>query len=163
MKNNETAIISLPTYLLVIIIVASIATVLLTMGVFDLQKNLQTQQIENQIETILMKAETISAASVDETNLILTVDFPNQMKTTVFGAVPSQNSTNELSFLRTNYTKKSISVVFDNHQQIIKHTSISFSGKSVETYGELVPGSYDIVLKLIQQNGETYVQIYKAG
>lgn len=163
MKSNETAIISLPTYLLVVIIVTSIATILLTMGVFDLQKNLQTQQIENQIETILMKAKTISAASVDESSLILTVDFPQQMKTTVFGAVPSQNNTNEASFLRTNYTKKSISVVFEDHQQIIKHTSTLFSGKSVETYGELAPGSYEIVLKLVQQNGETYVQIYKAG
>jgi coproporphyrinogen III oxidase len=124
---------------------------------------LQKQQIENQIETIIMKGKTISTAAADETMLTHTVDFPDQMNTAVFGAVPYKNNTNEFFFLRNNNSQKSICVLFNDHQQIIKHTSLYFSGESVETFAELPPGSYEIVLKLVQQHGETYVQIFKAG
>ncbi|MFO8077906.1 MAG: hypothetical protein R6U21_04630 [Thermoplasmatota archaeon] len=163
MKRDETAIMSLPTYLLIIVVVTAIAIILLTMGALDLQKNLQKQQIENQLETIMMKAKTMSTAAVDETTLIISVDFPNQMKTAVFGAIPQENETNKPFFLRNNHTKKSLCAILDDHQQIIKHSSMLFSGESIETYAELPSGSYDIMLRLIQRNGETYVQVFKAG
>jgi len=160
MKRENKAVIGIPTYLLVIIIVTAVITGMLAIGITSLQRNLCRQQVINQINTIVNKAEVISAASYDETVLTFKVTFPKDMKKAVFGALPINKSEN-ITFHQNILTEKSLCVLFDDNHRFIKHSPVRFCDRSGKSYATLSSGSYHLVLEVTQMNGESYVKIYQ--
>ena len=159
MGNNEWGIIALPTYLVIIVIIVTAITGVLSYGLLNYQHEMQTQQIQNQIDTIISQAELLYTSSFDDSSIVIEVMFPPILTSLIFGALPQNNMNEYDHYIRDNTTEKLCCYILDNNQMLIRHTAMKFFGENITDPAILEAGRYEIMIKIVIISGESYVKI----
>ena len=161
MKNDEKAVMGLPTYLLVAIITSAAIIAIFSMSIYNISKDTQYQNIRNEIDKILSEAENMFEYADSGTMVTLNIDFPQDMKFMVFGDLPKNNGLLPTTLTLNENTSNNYYFVMDNGRTTTDHTHVRFSGEQTNEISILYPGTYDLKLELVKENnGKTYVKIF---
>ncbi len=161
MKNDEKAVMGLPTYLLVAIITSAAIIAIFSMSIYNISKDTQYQNITNEVDKILSEAENMFEYADSGTMVTLTVNLPQNMKFMVFGGLPENNGLAPSTLTLNEVTSNDYYFVMDNGRSTTGHTNVRFSGEQTNEISILYPGTYDLKLELVKENnGKTYVKIF---
>ena len=73
--NNKRAVIGMPVYLLVAIVVAGVIIGLFAIAIYNSIKNSQTEQVKNEIEKIISEAEKTFPGEVVLAEDLMEIEF----------------------------------------------------------------------------------------
>jgi len=160
--SNKEAVMGLPVYLIVAIIVASAIIAVLSIGIYNVYLDSQFHKTQQEINKIVYEAENMFEYADEGTMIPIHCEFPPSMKFVVFGGLP-KNKTNEVNDLTLDEnTSNNYFFVMNNGKISISHSSTRFSGKNTDQIAVFYPGVYDLKLELVKEvDGKTYVKIYK--
>ena len=158
--NNNTAVLGMPTYLLVAIVVAGIVIGLFAIAILQSIKNSQTEQIKHEIEKIITEAENMFEYADSGTLVTVSVDFTDNLNFIVFGSMP-QNGAFKPSDLTLDEDMNNNYYFVTNDGTILTYSSNArFSSEDTSKIALFGPGNYDLSLELVNVGGKTYVKIY---
>jgi hypothetical protein len=154
---DENASITIPMYLLIIIIIFTIILGIFLIGVNNLQNNYHKNTIESTILNIINQAETMNTFSDEGTNKTFSVNFPDTLEKIVFGANPDDNLINSTN----NNSIKSCYYIMNNGENKIFHTKIRFTSSILISPAIFQSGNQIIKIELIKHQGDSYIKINK--
>ncbi len=161
MKNDEKAVMGLPTYLLVAIITSAVIIAIFSMSIYNISKDIQYQNVKNEMDKILSEAENMFEYADSGTMVTLNIDFPQDMKFMVFGGLPENNGLPPTILTLNENTSNDYYFVMNDGRTTTGHTHVRFSGEQTNKISILYPGTYDLKLELVKENnGKTYVKIF---
>jgi len=161
LKNKE-AVMGLPIYLMVAIIVAAAIIIILAISIYNVSLESQFHKTQQEINKIVSEAENMFEYADEGTMITIHSEFPSSMKFAVFGSLP-KNKTNEINDLTLDEnTSNNYFFVMNNGKISIYHSNARFSSKNTDQIAVFYPGTYDLKLELIKESdGKTYVKIYQ--
>jgi hypothetical protein len=161
MKDDEKAVMGLPTYVLVAIITSTAIIAIFSMSIYNISKDTQYQNVKNEMDKILSEAENMFEYADSATMVTLNIDFPQDMKFMVFGDLPKNNALVPTTLTLNENTSNNYYFVMNNGKTTTGHTHVRFSGEQTNEISILYPGTYDLKLELVKENnGKTYVKIF---
>ncbi|MDH7516823.1 MAG: hypothetical protein QHH19_00490 [Candidatus Thermoplasmatota archaeon] len=160
--SNKEAVMGLPIYLIVAIIVASAITAVLSISIYNVYVDSQFHKTQQEVNKIVYEAENMFEYADEGTMITIKCEFPSYMKFVVFGGLP-KNKTNEINDLTLDEnTSNNYFFVMNNGEISVSHSTARFSGKNTNQVAVFYPGIYDLKLELVKEvDGKTYVKIYK--
>jgi hypothetical protein len=159
---NKEAVMGLPIYIIVAIVVATAIIAILSISIYNASLDLQFHKTQQEINKIVSEAENMFEYADEGTMITIHSEFPSSMKFAVFGGLP-KNKTNEINDLTLNEnTSNNYFFVMNNGKISIHHSNARFSSKNTGQIAIFYPGTYDLKLELVKEtDGKTYVKIYK--
>jgi len=166
MKNlnidDKKAVMGLPIYIMVAIIVAAAIIAILLIGIYNVSLDSQFYKTQQEINKIISEAENMFEYADEGTMITIHSEFPSSMKFAVFGGLP-KNKMNELNDLTLDdNTSNNYFFVMNNGKILVSHSNARFSNKNTDQISVFYPGVYDLKLELVKEfDGKTYVKIYQ--
>ncbi len=157
---NDEAVIGLPVYLLVAIIVGSIVFAAFALSVYNMHKDAQVGIVRAEIEKITAEAENMFEYADEGTLVTIHVDFPDSMSFVVFGSLPRDGTSKPSDLSLNEDMSNSYYFVMDDGTMKTFSSNARFSGESTDEIAVLFPGSYTLRLELLESGGKSYVKIY---
>jgi hypothetical protein len=158
--DNRNAVLGQPFYLLVIIIVAASIIVVLICSLQQIMINSEIYHVEHEINRIETEATNMFEYANDGTTITLHLSFPTSLRHIVFGALPT-NTTTDPSLLTLD-ENTSNNYYFEMNNGIVQtyHSNARFCDKNLTRIVVLHPGEYTLTLELCSYEEKTYVKIY---
>ena len=158
--NNNRAVIGMPVYLLVAIVVAGVIIGLFALSIYNSIKNSQTEQIKSEIEKIISEAENMFEYADEGTLVTVSVDFSNSLKFAVFGSMPQNGVLKPTNYNLDEKMSNNYYFVTDDGTVSSYSSNARFSSQDTSSIAVFGPGVYDLSLELEKKGGKTYVKIY---
>ena len=158
--NNNRAVIGMPVYLLVVIVVAGIIIGLFALSIYNSIKNTQTEQIKSEIEKIISEAENMFEYADEGTLITVSVDFSEALNFVIFGSMPQNGALKPTDFTLDENMSNNYYFVTDDGTISSYSSNARFSSKDTDEIAFFGPGDYDLNLELVNDGGITYVKIY---
>jgi len=160
--NNKEAVIGMPIYLLVAIIVASVIISLFVFSIYNTIKKSQTEEIKSEIEKIISEAENMFEYADEGTLVTVSVDFSNSLRFVVFGSMPQNGALEPTNYTLDETMSNNYHFVTDDGTISSYSSNARFSSDDITQIALFGPGSYDLKLELVKDmvGGKTYVKIY---
>jgi len=92
MLHNRSAVMGLPTYIAVAIIVAAAVIAVLSISIYGILADSQLYQVEHEMDKIASEAENMFEYADGGTMVTVHIEFPTSMKFVVFGGLPTNGS-----------------------------------------------------------------------
>ena len=159
--NNERAIIGLPIYLLVALIVTTTILAIFTLSIMNTTQESQIYQLNHEIDKIITQATNMFEYADSGSTVTIPVVFPSSMRYLVFGDLPRNGIDIPDNLTLYENTSNNYYFVMNDGSVFTYHSNARFSGKNETTFAIFHPGTYNIVLELTQYRGKTYVKVYK--
>lgn len=159
--RNEQAVIGQPFHLIIVLIITTIILGIFVHSILYTTQESQLHQVYHELNTIMTDATEMFEYADEGSMKTLHVEFPSSMHLLVFGALPLKNLSHQTNLTLQENTSNNYYVVMADGTIYTFHSNARFSGKIPSVSAMLGPGSYTIVLKLIRNEGKTYVQIYQ--
>jgi hypothetical protein len=157
--RSEMAMITYPIYIMVVITVMILILILISYGVSYLSHDMNIQQVERTIESIVYQAETLTVYADKGTVQTMAISLPSDLNCLCFGGRPEHSDDiNGTVQWNTNLTNM-VYYKMNNGEEKAMYSKISFKGKTTQMGAILPPGEYVIQLSIEQQDDETYVKI----
>lgn len=157
LKKKEYGVVSLPSGLLVTLIIAAAIIFLFSLSLRDLLADSSRQQIEQQIHTIITEANTMFEYANEGTCVTLHVMFPSSMRFIVFGHLPKNGTIEPTNRTFDEHTSNNYYYVMTDGTMRTFHSNARFSNHNMTQNARFYAGTYDITLELRQVGGKTYV------
>ncbi|MEA2055971.1 MAG: hypothetical protein U9O49_03985 [Candidatus Thermoplasmatota archaeon] len=160
MFSDDTAVLGLPSFLVVSIIVTAAVLSVFSISVYHLILDSEYDVTCSEIDLIISEAENMYEYANEGTLKTMQVEFPSSLKFAVFGGLPKNgNSEPEDLTLDENTSNNYYFVTTDG--SFSGHSNVFFSGYETDQIAVLHYGAYDVNLELVKdENGKTYVKIY---
>ena len=159
LKNNQAAI-GLPVYIIIAIITATAIVAIFSIAIYNMLSDSQVYKIEKEIEKIISEAENMFEYADSGTQVIVHVEFPENMKFIAFGALPTNKTNIPQNIALDENTSNNYYFVLKNERIYTYHSNARFSGYTTDIIAIFQPGEYDLNLELVKNNGKSYVKIY---
>ena len=161
MLHDEKAVMGLPIYIVVAIVVAAAGMAVFSIAIYNIWMDSQIHQVECEIDKIVSEAENMFEYAVEGTIVTVHADFSPSMRFIVFGGLPKNSSYESTDIKLDENTSNNYYFVMNNGRIFTFHSNARFSGKNHSEIAVFHPGVYDLKLELIKgDNGRTYVKIY---
>lgn len=161
LKNNNQAVIGLPIYLTIAIIVATMIIGILVYGIFVGMQNAQAHLVEKQIDEILTEAEQMYEQADFGSLRTISVDFPTSMRFVVFGSPPIDGNKRPNNYINDEKTSNNYYFVMDDGNIYTGKSNAKFSGEDTKNFALFGAGQHNLRIELYKEKGEpTYVKIY---
>jgi len=160
MISDENAVVGLPMYLMVAIIVAAVILAIFSLSIYNVWLDAQFHQVESEIETIISEAENMFAYADNGTLITVHVEFLSSMKYLVFGDLPQNGIAEPTNLTFKENTSNSYYFVMNDGRISTAHSPVRFSSDDINEIAVFYPGVYDVTLELDKVDGRTYVKIY---
>ena len=158
--NNKRAVIGMPVYLLVAIVVAGVIIGLFAIAIYNSIKNSQTEQVKNEIEKIISEAENMFEYADEGTLITVSVDFSDALNFVVFGSMPQNGVLKPTDFTLNDDMSNNYYFVTDDGTILSYSSNARFSSEDISKIAFFGPGYHDLNLELVNVGGKTYVKIY---
>lgn len=153
---DDSAIVGYPVLLTIILIVATLSISLLYMAIENLHRNIDIEEVEEQLSTIIFKAESMNIYASNNSIQTLKIHLPYSLYMIVLGGIPSETGKPTID----NETYNQYYYIMKDGTMKIYHSSVYFLSRN-STNIILKPGRYTITLELYEKNGRSYVTVYK--
>ena len=164
MKKNiierKEAVIGMPIYLMVAIVVASLITGIFAFSIYASIKKSQTDEVKSEIEKIISEAENMFEYADKGTLVTVSVDFSNSLKFAVFGSMPQNGALKPTNYNLDEKMSNNYYFVTDDGTVSSYSSNARFSSQNTSSIAVFGPGVYDLSLELEKKGGKTYVKIY---
>ena len=160
MKNNY-AVIGMPVYLLVAIIISSIILCVFALSVLKMHQDSQTSIVQAEIEKITAEAENMFEYADAGTFVTIHVDLPDSLSFIVFGSLPENGLIEPIDRTLNEDMSNSYYFVMDDGTIKTFSSNARFSSKQVNQTAVIYPGSYNLNIELEEDGGLSYVKIYQ--
>jgi len=158
--SNNKAVLGMPVYLLVALVVAGVIIGLFAIAIFNSIKSSQTDQIKSEIEKIITEAENMFEYADEGTLITVSVDFSNSLSFVVFGSMPQNGAQRPADFTLDEDMSNNYYFVTDDGIISSYSSNARFSSEDISKIAFFGPGSYDLSLELVNVGGISYVKIY---
>jgi len=158
--KNDEAVMGLPVYLMVAIIVGSIVFAAFALSIYNMHKDAQVDIVAAEIEKITVEAENMFEYADEGTLINVHVDLPDSMSFMVFGGLPENGVAEPLDHTLNEDISNSYYFVMDDGTIKTYSSNARFSGESTNETAILHPGSYNLKIELVESEGKSYVKIY---
>jgi hypothetical protein len=159
LSTNTNAVLGLPMYLTVAVIVAAVIIAILALGSYNMLMESQAHQMDSELGIIVAEAENMFEYADEGTSVTIHVDFPLTLRYVVFGSLPWSGFQEPTSFGITEATSNNYYYILSDGTTKTFHSSARFSSSDITKYELLHAGSYDLNLELENSGGFTYVKI----
>jgi len=161
MLFDEKAVMGLPIYITVAIVVASVIIAALSISLYNIWLDSQYHKVQYEVDKIISEAENMFEYADEGTMITLHVALPDSMRFAVFGSLP-KNGISEPDDLTLDETaSNNYYFVMDDGRSSVYHSNARFSSKNHDEIALFHPGVYDLKLELVKEvDGRTYVKIY---
>ena len=161
MSYDEEAVMNLPIYILVAIIVAAASIAVFSIAIHNIWLDSQIHQIKCEMDIIVSEVENMFEYADEGTMVSVHTDFPPSMRFIVFGGLPKNGDFELDSITLDENTSNNYYFVMNNGRIFTYHSNARFSGKNHNEMAVFHPGVYDLKLELVKESdGKTYVKIY---
>ena len=161
MLCDEKAVMGLPIYIVVAIIVAAAIIAAFSIAIHNIWIDSQIHQVECETDKIVSEAENMFEYADEGTMVTVHADFPSFLRFIVFGGLPVNSSFEPDNITLDENTSNNYYFVMNTGKIFTYHSNARFSGKNHNETAMFHPGVYDLKLELIKEdNGRTYVKIY---
>ena len=163
MRNDilsDDAVVGLPTYLTVAVIIAAVILAVFSISVYGLLSDSQMHQIKCEIDKIVSEAENMFEYADEGTAITLHIIFPNSMKYVVFGSLPNNSNSEPVDLELDENTSNNYYFVTNDGDISIGHSHARFSSNDTSKISVFHSRTYDLKLELENVNGTTYVKVY---
>lgn len=154
---NKKAVVTQPIALLVVFFVSSVILTLFFLSIPGLIKESHRQQVETEIEKIIVEASTMYEYAENGTKKTISVQFPSSLRFAVFGAVPTQGTSEPTTLTIDDHTSNNYFYVMKDGSIYQFHTNTRFSNHNMTQMVLFHPGCFTITLQLCQKEGTPYV------
>lgn len=153
------AVLGLPMYLLVVVVIASTAIVLFGLSLLTVYGNTQIHQVERQIDMILTESSNMFEYADVGSLVHLQVEFPSSLRFMVFGSLPRNGTEEPVNLTLDENTSNNYYFVMDDGTLHTFHSNARFSNHNCTQIVILHPGRYTLTLELSSLGGKTYVTL----
>ncbi|MFH1101195.1 MAG: hypothetical protein V1726_04065 [Methanobacteriota archaeon] len=157
--NNENAVIGMPIYLIVALVVTAIILAIFLFSVQYLIRDAQVHSAQSTIQRIVDEAETMFEHADEGTMVTLHVEFPSSLRFVVFGGLPEGDTSPPQDLILNETTSNNYYYVMEDNSVFTGHSIARFSSHNTSEIAVFQTGVYDLTLELIQNAGRTYVTI----
>ena len=159
--NHEDAVLGLPIYLFIVLIVAALIIALFVLGFQTLTRDSHVHDVQHEIDVILSWTSTMFEYGNEGTLVNVHVEFPSPLRFIVFGGLPTNGSTEPTNLSLNDATSNNYYFVMDNGACYSFHTNARFCSKNSTHSAMFHSGVYDLILELCSDEGTTFVKIYQ--
>jgi len=159
LHSQSTAVLGLPTYLLIMVIVIATIMGLCILSLQQLLGNSDIHQVETEINRITTEAANMFEYADEGTSVNLHVKFPASLRFIVFGGYPTNSTTEPLKLSLDEKTSNNYYYVMTDGVMRSYHSNARFSNHNITQIVVLHPGTYDVTLELCFHEGKSYVTI----
>jgi hypothetical protein len=160
MLYNKKAVLGLPVYLLVAIIVSVTILTFLSLSMKSTITEADIHQVQREINSILVQAEQMYTFADEGTLVTIHVEFPESMSFAVFGGMPQSSLLPPTKYTLDDHTSNNYYFVMNDGTFSISHSLVRFSSENSSSIALFYPGSYDLNLELCTIGEKTYVKVY---
>ena len=161
MFSDDTAVLGLPSFLVVSIIVTAAVLSVFSISVYHLILDSEYDVTRSEIDLIISEAENMYEHADEGTLKTMQVKFPSSLKFAVFGDLPKNGNSKPEDLTLDENTSNNYYFVTTDGSFFSGHSNVFFSGYETDQIAVLHYGTYDINLELVKdENGKTYVKIY---
>ena len=160
LKFDESAVVGMPVYLMVAIIVACIVFGFFAFSIYKMNEEAQVGVVRAEIEKITSEAENMFEYANDGSLVTVHVNFPSSVGFVVFGSLPEGRGVKPMDLTLDEDVSNCYYFVMDDGTIQTFSSNARFSGKNVDEISLLGSGSYDLKVELERAGGKTYVKIY---
>jgi len=161
LKFDDTAVVGLPVYLLIVIIIACIIFGVFAFSIYKMHNDAQVDVVRSEIEKITSEAENMFEYANEGSLVTVHVDFPDSMGFLVFGSLPENGVMEPTEHSLDEGVSNCYYFVMDDGTIETHSSNARFSGESVDEIALLGPGSYDLRIELERVGDKSYVKIYQ--
>ena len=159
-KLNYCGTVGFPMYLLVVIITTSLIIGIFSMSLFNMINQTKKEDVKKEIEKIVSEAENMFEYADAGTKKTINIDFSDALSFTVFGSLPNNGINLPNTYDIDEKTSNNYYYVLDDGEINSYSSHVRFSSNDTSKISILSQGSYDIVLKLVNTGGKSFVKIY---
>jgi len=155
---NDDAILNLPSYLLVVVIITTLLFTVLIQGVLIFKEQSQLKEMERAIEHIISSAEYLTTHGKQGSRIAKTIAIPSCINFVSFGLPPTQ-IIKKMGFENKSSFPSNIYVICYTDGRIeFEYVDFSFaSDHPLDSY-LLSEGSHKLFIEIIELQGNTYVR-----
>jgi hypothetical protein len=161
LKFNDEAVVGLPVYLLIVIIVACIIFGVFAYSIVKMHNDAQSDIVRAEIEKITSEAENMFEYANEGSLVTVHVNFPDSMSFLVFGSLPKTGLLKPTNLALGEDTSNCYYLVMEDGTIETHSSNARFSGKNIDEIALLGPGSYDLRIELERAGDISYVKIYQ--
>jgi hypothetical protein len=161
LKFNDEAVVGLPVYLLIVIIIACIIFGVFAFSIYKMHKDTQIDIVRSEIEKITSEAENMFEYANEGTLVTVHVDFPDSMGFLVFGSLPENGVMEPTDHTLDENISNCYFFVMDDGTIETYSSNARFSGENADEIALIGPGSYDLRIELERVGDKSYVKIYQ--
>jgi len=159
-KFDNFGVISMPIYLIIAIIVSTIIIGLFSLSIYNMINQSKKDIAIKEIEKIVSEAENMFEYADEDTELTISVNFPDSLSFVVFGSLPRNATLCPKNFILDEKTSNNYYYVMSDGSIKSFSSHVRFCGFEIDNISVLHYGSYDLVLKLEKVGEHSYVKIY---
>ncbi|MCK4348540.1 MAG: hypothetical protein KAW47_07975 [Thermoplasmatales archaeon] len=160
MLHNRSAVMSLPIYIAVVVIVAAAVIAVLSISIYGILADSQLYQVEHEMDKIASEAENMFEYADWGTMVTVHIEFPASMKFVVFGGLPANGSFKPDNLTLDEKTSNNYYLVMVDGTIQTYHSNVRFSSENHNEIAIFTNGIYDLTLELEKIDGKTYVKVY---
>lgn len=161
MLSDTKAIMGMPVYILVAIMVASVVIAVFSLSIYNIWQESQYQKVEYEVGKIVSEAENMFEYADEGSMVTVHVEFPSSMSFLVFGGVPEKGISEPASDTKLDKNASNGYYFVMNDGKIsVSYSTARFSNDNTSRISIFHSGVYDIKLELVKIKGETFVKIY---
>ena len=161
MLSDKNAVMGLPVYILVAIVVAAAIIAVFSIATYNLWLDSQFHKVEYETDKIVSEAENMFEYADEGTMVTIHVEFPDAMRYIVFGGLPKNSTSVPTDLKLDENTSNNYYFVMNDGRISTSHSNARFSSKNTDEIAVFYSGVYDFKLELVKEfDGRTYVKIY---
>ncbi len=160
LTTNSTAVVGMPMYLTVALIVAAIIIAVFTVGIYTMITASQTHHLERELGRIISEAQNMYQYADEGSCITVEVTFPSSLRYLVFGALPQPGYVEPTTFTINPQTSNNYYYVLVDGTMKNFHSPVRFSSKDTTKFAVFHAGTYMLCLELKKTAGTSYVTIY---
>jgi hypothetical protein len=159
-KIDTRAVVGMPVFLLVAIIVASIIIGFFAFGVLTSIQESQFDIVKKEIEKIVCEAENMFEYADEGSLVTVHVDLPDSLNFLVLGGLPVNGISEPSDHSLDENMSNNYYFVMDDSNVFSSSSNARFSDNSTNSIVLLRSGSFDLKLELVKVGGKSYVKVY---
>jgi len=159
-KIDSRAVVGMPVFILVAIIVAAIVIGFFALGVLNSIQESQFDIMKKEVEKIICEAENMFEYADEGTLVTVHVDLPDSLNFLVLGGLPVDGVSEPSDHGLDENMSNNYFFVMDDSSVFSSSSNARFSDNSTNSIVLLRSGSFDLKLELVRVGGKSYVKVY---
>jgi hypothetical protein len=153
--KEQSAIVGLPVYLLVVIVAFSVAILFLSNITHESLTDQGYLRFSGDIHQLVSSASQIYSYADTQAVVTVDLDVPRSIQMLVLGGLPGTNT----SILHNDATSANYFYLLTDGSIVVNHASVRFCGANETCWAQFSPGHYHVTLQMLTTTEGPYVAV----